>query len=183
MTTHSDELITLSRDCEATLIPFGNAITLKKGDEVRITQALGGSYTVMARGSLFRIDGKDADAIGKQVVKEESKKEEISGTASESAIWDVLKTCYDPEIPVNMVDLGLIYSCELTDIESGGSDVDIKMTLTAPGCGMGPMMVDEMKAKVGGVPGVRDVTVELVWDPPWTQDMISEAARLDLGMY
>jgi probable FeS assembly SUF system protein SufT len=183
MTTFSDELITLARDCKATLIPFGNAFTLKEGDEVRITQALGGSYTVMARGSLFRIEGKDADAIGKDVVDEQADDKEVTGTASEPAIWDVLKTCYDPEIPVNMVDLGLIYSCELTDAEEGGSQVDIKMTLTAPGCGMGPMLVDEVKAKVGGVTGVRDVSVELVWDPPWTQDMISEAARLDLGMY
>ena len=183
MTTFSDELITLSRDCEATLIPFGNAITLKEGDEVRITQALGGSYTVMARGSLFRIEGKDADAIGKEVMDKDTDEKEITGTASESAIWDVLKTCYDPEIPVNMVDLGLIYSCELTESKDGGSSVDIKMTLTAPGCGMGPMLVDEVKVKVGGVDGVRDVSVELVWDPPWTQDMISEAARLDLGMY
>ncbi len=181
--TFSEELIPLSRDCEATLIPFGNAITLKEGDQVRITQALGGSYTVMARGSLFRIEGKDADAIGKEVIEKNADEKDITGNASESAIWDVLKTCYDPEIPVNMVDLGLIYSCELTESKNGGSSVDIKMTLTAPGCGMGPMMVDEVKAKVSGVNGVRDVSVELVWDPPWTQDMISEAARLDLGMY
>lgn len=183
MNTFSDELITLSRDCDATLIPFGNSLKLKKGDEVRITQALGGSYTVMARGSLFRIEGKDADAIGKKVTHEETDEKEVTGTANESAIWDVLKTCYDPEIPVNMVDLGLIYSCKLVGAELGGSIVDIKMTLTAPGCGMGPMMVDEVKAKVGGVSGVRDVNVELVWDPPWTQDMISEATRLELGMY
>lgn len=183
MNTFSEEIIIMNRDCEATLIPFGNEFTLKKGDEVRITQALGGSYTVMARGSLFRIEGKDADAIGKEVIEESNDENEIIGTATESDIWDVLKTCYDPEIPVNMVDLGLIYSCEVSDAEKGGSSIDIKMTLTAPGCGMGPMLVDEVKAKVSGVSGVRDVIVELVWDPPWTQDMVSEAARLDLGMY
>ena len=183
MNSFSEEIIIMTRDCEATLIPFGNSFTLKKGDEVRITQALGGSYTVMARGSLFRIEGKNADAIGKEVIEESNDTNEIIGKAKESDIWDVLKTCYDPEIPVNMVDLGLIYSCEGSDAKEGGSSIDIKMTLTAPGCGMGPMLVDEVKSKVSGVSGVRDVIVELVWDPPWTQDMVSEAARLDLGMY
>ena len=183
MNTYSDEVITLPRDCDATLIPYGNSFTLKKGDEVRITQALGGSYTVMAKGSLFRIEGKDADVLGKDVKEDAPEKRKITGTASESAVWEVLKSCYDPEIPVNMVDLGLIYSCKLTDAEEGGTDVEIKMTLTAPGCGMGPMLMDEVRAKVLDVTGVRDVLVELVWDPPWTQDMISEAARLDLGMY
>ena len=183
MNSLSEEIIIMTRDCEATLIPFGNSFTLKKGEEVRITQALGGSYTVMARGSLFRIEGKNADAIGKEVIEESNDTNEIIGKAKESDIWDVLKTCYDPEIPVNMVDLGLIYSCEVSDAKEGGSSIDIKMTLTAPGCGMGPMLVDEVKSKVSGVSGVRDVIVERVWDPPWTQDMVSEAARLDLGMY
>ena len=183
MNSFSEEIIIMTRDCEATLIPFGNSFTLKKGDEVRITQALGGSYTVMARGSLFRIEAKNADAIGKEVIEESNDTNEIIGKAKESDIWDVLKTCYDPEIPVNMVDLGLIYSCKVSDAKEGGSSIDIKMTLTAPGCGMGPMLVDEVKSKVSGVSGVRDVIVELVWDPPWTQDMVSEAARLDLGMY
>ena len=183
MNTFSDELITLTRDCDATLIPFGDAFTLKKGDKVRITQALGGSYTVTARGSLFRIEGKDADTIGKKVTEDASEEKKITGTTSEGAIWEVLKTCYDPEIPINMVDLGLIYSCKLTDAVEDGTNVEIKMTLTAPGCGMGPMMVDETKAKVLGVTGVRDVNIELVWEPPWTKDMISEAARLELGMY
>ena len=183
MNSFSEEIIIMTRDCEATLIPFGNSFTLKKGDEVRITQALGGSYTVMARGSLFRIEAKNADAIGKEVIEESNDTNEIIVKAKESDIWDVLKTCYDPEIPVNMVDLGLIYSCEVSDAKEGGSSIDIKMTLTAPGCGMGPMLVDEVKSKVSGVSGVRDVIVELVWDPPWTQDMVSEAARLDLGMY
>ena len=182
MNTFSDELITLTRDCDATLIPYGNAFTLKKGDQARITQALGGSYTLMARGSLFRIEGKDADAIGKEIIEDHTEEIKSTGTAREGSVWEVLKTCYDPEIPINMVDLGLIYSCELTELEEGGTLVDIKMTLTAPGCGMGPMMVDEMKAKVNGVSGVNDVNIELVWDPPWTQDMISEAARLELGM-
>jgi len=182
MNNHNEN-ITLLRDCEATLIPFGNAFTLKKGDEVKITQALGGSYTVMARGSLFRIESKDADAIGKVKIENSNDKNEITGHATEKEIWDVLKTCYDPEIPVNMVDLGLIYSCELINEKEGGTNIEIKMTLTAPGCGMGPMLVDEVKAKVNGVKNVKKVNVELVWEPAWNQDMVSEAARLDMGMY
>ena len=182
MNNHNEN-ITLSRDCEATLIPFGNSFTLKKGDEVKITQALGGSYTVMARGSLFRIESKDADAIGKEIIETSDDKNEITGYAVKKDVWDVLKTCYDPEIPVNMVDLGLIYSCELKNEKKGGTNIEIKMTLTAPGCGMGPMLVDEVKAKLNGVKNVKEVNVELVWEPAWTQDMISEAARLDMGMY
>ena len=121
---NDNEKIILSRDCDATLIPFGNAFTLKKGDEVKITQALGGSYTIMARGSLFRIESKDADAIGKDIVKITKEQSEITGYATEEEIWEVLKTCYDPEIPVNMVDLGLIYSCELTNEKCFGVDSD-----------------------------------------------------------
>ena len=180
---NDNEKIILSRDCDATLIPFGNAFTLKKGDEVKITQALGGSYTIMARGSLFRIESKDEDAIGKDIVKITKEQSEITGYATEEEIWEVLKTCYDPEIPVNMVDLGLIYSCELINEKSGGTNIEIKMTLTAPGCGMGPMLVDEVKAKVNGVKNVKEVNVELVWEPQWSQDMMSESPKLDTGMY
>tara|TARA_Y100000310_G_C20472560_1_gene710806 strand:- start:2 stop:556 length:555 start_codon:yes stop_codon:yes gene_type:complete len=177
-----DPLI-LTRDCDSTLIPFGESFTLKKNSKVNLTQALGGSYTVKFNGSLFRIEGKDADAIGKPIIKESDEVEEMTGEAREASIWEVLKTCYDPEIPINMVDLGLVYSCDLIHLDGGGTDVDIKMTLTAPGCGMGPMMVDEVRAKVMGVSNVRGVEIELVWDPPWSQHMISEAARLELGMY
>ena len=180
---NDNEKIILSRDCEATLILFGNSFTLKKGDEVKITQALGGSFTVMARGSLFRIEAKDADSIGKNVVKISKDESKITGHATEEEIWEVLKTCYDPEIPVNMVDLGLIYSCELINEKPSGTNIEIKMTLTAPGCGMGPMLVDEVKAKVKGVKNVKDVNVELVWEPQWNQDMMSESAKLDTGMY
>tara|TARA_B100000941_G_C28317188_1_gene454607 strand:- start:135 stop:683 length:549 start_codon:yes stop_codon:yes gene_type:complete len=180
---NDNEKIILSRDCDATLIPFGNAFTLKKGDEVKITQALGGSYTVMTRGSLFRIEAKDADAIGKDIVEISKEDNQITGHATEEEIWEVLKTCYDPEIPVNMVDLGLIYSCELKNEKPSGTNIEIKMTLTAPGCGMGPMLVDEVKAKVKGVKNVKDVNVELVWEPQWNQDMMSESAKLDTGMY
>ena len=178
-----DEQVIIERDCEATLIPFGNKITLKKGEEGHITQALGGSYTVMIRGNLVRIEGVAADAIGKipevQPWLEETEKD---GKANEKAVWEAMKTCYDPEIPVNIVDLGLIYSCSLSDNSKGGSNVEIKMTLTAPGCGMGDMIAGEVKQKIEGIPGTADVSVELVWDPPWDRDMINEAAKLQLGM-
>ena len=178
-----DEKVIIDRDCEATLIPFGNKVTLKKGEEGHITQALGGSYTIMIRGNLVRIEGKDADIIGKipevQPWMEETK---TDGRVNEKAVWDSMRTCYDPEIPVNVVDLGLIYSCEISNDEDGGSSIEIKMTLTAPGCGMGDMIASEVKQKIAGVPGASDVKVELVWDPPWDRSMITESAKLQLGM-
>ena len=178
-----DEQVTIERDCEATLIPFGNKITLKKGEEGHITQALGGSYTIMVRGNLVRIEGVDADAIGKIPEVQPCLEEvETDGTANENAVWEAMKTCYDPEIPVNIVDLGLIYSCELSDNKEKGTNVEVKMTLTAPGCGMGDMIATEVKQKIEGIPGTAEVTVELVWDPPWDRDMINESAKLQLGM-
>ncbi len=188
------EQVTLTRDCQAILIPYGEMVTLHKGDEATITQALGGSYTLYIRGSLVRLDGKDADAIGKEPIPETAVEDEIATLATEldremdypevteDLVWEKLKTCYDPEIPINIVDLGLIYSCELKPRESGGTMVEIKMTLTAPGCGLGDFIADDAKRTVGQVPGVTEVSVELVWDPPWDQSMISEAARLQLGM-
>ncbi len=165
-----DEKVIIDRDCEATLIPFGNKITLKKGEEGHITQALGGSYTIMIRGNLARI--------------EEPWMEErnTDGRVNEKAVWDAMRTCYDPEIPVNVVDLGLIYSCAISNDEDGGSFIEIKMTLTAAGCGMGDMIASEVKQKVAGVPGTSDVRIELVWDPPWDRSMITESAKLQLGM-
>ena len=154
-----DEQVILERDCEATLIPFGNKITLKKGEEGHITQALGGSYTVMIRGNLARIEGSDADAIGKvsevQPWLEETNED---GQINEKAVWEAMKTCYDPEIPVNVVDLGLIYSCKISEDKNGGSNVEVKMTLTAAGCGMGDMIATEVKQKIAGVPGSNIVT-------------------------
>ena len=155
-----DEQVTIERDCEATLIPFGNKITLKKGEEGHITQALGGSYTIMVRGNLVRIEGVDADAIGKiPEVQPWLEEVETDGTANENAVWEAMKTCYDPEIPVNIVDLGLIYSCELSDNKEKGTNVEVKMTLTAPGCGMGDMIATEVKQKIEGIPGTAEVTV------------------------
>ena len=178
-----DEQVVIERDCEATLIPFGNKITLKKGEEGHITQALGGSYTVMIRGNLVRIEGVDADAIGKiPEVQPWLEETENDGRVNEKAVWEAMKTCYDPEIPVNVVDLGLIYSCEISDDDKGGSLVAVKMTLTAPGCGMGDMIATEVKQKIEGIPGASEAKVELVLDPPWDRDMINESARLQLGM-
>ena len=178
-----DEQVTIERDCEATLIPFGNKITLKKGEEGHITQALGGSYTVMIRGNLVRIEGIDADAIGKiPEVQPWLEETESDGKANEKAVWAAMKTCYDPEIPVNVVDLGLIYSCELNDNKNGGSNVEIKMTLTTPNCPVAESLPKEVKEGAMQVEEIDDVDLQLVWDPPWTKDMMSDAAKLELNL-
>ena len=138
----------------------------------------------MIGGNLFRIDGKDADAIGKEQTEEIKKTDNSKDVEiNEKAVWDVMKTCYDPEIPVNIVDLGLIYSCEFKTKDNGNKLVDIKMTLTAPGCGMGPVIADEVKQKLLSLSGAKAVEVELVWEPQWNQDMMSDAAKLQLGLY
>ncbi len=178
-----NEYITLERDVEATQIPMGTNVTLTEGDRGQITQALGGSYTILLHGNLYRIDGKDADSIGKSVKIEADAESEITnGVVNEEAVWDVMKSCYDPEIPVNIVELGLIYSCEFSEMEESGTKVDVKMTLTAPGCGMGQILAEEVHQKIMGISGVADVHVELVWEPPWDQGMMSESARLHLGL-
>ncbi|MFC1546980.1 putative Fe-S cluster assembly protein SufT [Candidatus Neomarinimicrobiota bacterium] len=180
----SREIVTLIRDCDGLLIPSGDQIALKKGQEVTITQALGGSYSVIVQGNLARIDGQDADALGKKLISTTDTEHEIpSGTVNEQLVWEQIKTCYDPEIPVNIVDLGLIYDLQLSPMDDGsGQRVDIKMTLTAPGCGMGPVIADDVHHKVLSVPGVSEAHVQLVWEPMWNQAMMSEAARLQLGM-
>ncbi len=179
------ETVTLRRDCEGVLVPSGNKISMKKGNEVIITQALGGSYTVMVMGNLVRIDGKDADALGKDVAPSAGQ-EPVAATTmkvDEQSIWERLKTCYDPEIPVNIVDLGLIYDLKLTPQKDDTSQrVEIKLTLTAPGCGMGPFIAEDVRQKVLSVPGVAEASVQLVWEPLWNQNMMSEAARLRLGL-
>jgi probable FeS assembly SUF system protein SufT len=168
----------LRRECRAVRIPEGTAALLSTGTRVRITQALGGSYTVATeRGYLFRIGAEDADALGKppgEILLE------TAGDSLEDRVWAVMRTCYDPEIPINIVDLGLIYSCEILD---EGRRVEIKMTLTAPGCGMGPVLAQEVKERVASLPGVEQADVEVVFDPPWDQNMMSEAARLELGLF
>ena len=172
---------TVSRDVPAREIPSGTPITLRAGDPVIITQSLGGSYTVMTPvGFLARIDGKDADAIGEPVVAEEAAADE--GKTTEQRAWDQLKTCYDPEIPVNIVDLGLVYSCVLSPLPDGGEKIDVKFTLTAPGCGMGDVLREDIKSKLLTVPGIKEADVQVVFDPPWSLQMMSDVARLQLGM-
>ena len=179
------ETVTLKRDCEARLVPSGDKVTLHKGHEVAITQALGGSYTVVIEGNMALIDGRDADALGKEVVPPEAEidADSIHGPVTEDAVWAQLKTCYDPEIPVNIVDLGLIYDLKITPLSKRSHRVDIKMTLTAPGCGMGGVIAENVRQRVLALPGVEDASVELVWEPMWNRDMMSEAARLQLGMF
>lgn len=172
----------IERDVSAFLIPSGDKVTIKKGEIAVITQALGGSYTLMVNGNLFKIDGQDADAIGMEVQEKTVATDmETNREVNEQQVWDQLKTVYDPEIPINIVDLGLIYDCKLEKSKKG-TIVNIKMTLTAPGCGMGPIITDEAKHKVEGIPGVIEANVELVWEPLWNRDMMSEAALLQLGI-
>jgi probable FeS assembly SUF system protein SufT len=180
---HSNDSVTLTRDVEASVVPVGTKVTLQKGEQAYITQSLGGTYTVVVNGNMFRIENKDADALGIEVVsKAASSGAPVTQENLEKEIWNQLRSCYDPEIPVNIVDLGLIYDCHLTPLGSSNFRVDVKMTLTAPGCGMGPMLAQDVQGKLLGVEGVDDVAVELVWDPPWNQAMISEAAKLQLGL-
>lgn len=181
------EEIELTRDCEAVRIPQGNTITLPKGSRVVVTQSLGGSHTVATdTGYLVRITDANADALGfermEPVVAEAPAATTSSEGVDEKAVWDQLKTCYDPEIPVNIVDLGLIYDCSINRREGAGAQVLVKMTLTAPGCGMGPAIAAEAKSKIESVPGVDEADVELVWDPAWNQSMISEVGQMKLGL-
>jgi probable FeS assembly SUF system protein SufT len=175
------EKITLQRDVVGTLIPAGTKVELPEGAEARITQALGGSYTVEVQGHLFRVEGRDADALGKAPATAPQLAIDASADDVEKAVWAQLATCYDPEIPINIVELGLIYDCELEVAAEGGWLVKIRMTLTAPGCGMGDVLVADVKSKSLEVPGVHEAEVELVFDPPWTRDMMSEAAQLQAG--
>jgi len=178
-----DGPITLTRDVEAAIIPIGERVTLQKGELARLTQSLGGSYTVVVNGNMFRIEGKDADALGLEVAaKPVSTGAAVSQEKLEKEIWNQLRSCYDPEIPVNIVDLGLIYDCHLSPLNPGAFKADVKMTLTAPGCGMGPMLAQDVQNKLLSLEGVDDVSVELVWDPPWNQGMMTEAAKLQLGL-
>lgn len=184
----SDEKL-LTRDVEATLIPHGEAFTLEKGLRVIITHRLGGNFTVMGPNGMFRIAAKDADALGEEVPAEYRSaptKENApvdSGPPDEGEIREKLKLVFDPEIPVNIVDLGLVYNTEISrKDESEGYRVHVDMTLTAPGCGMGPMIADDAKQRVLELPSVTEAEVEIVWDPPWNQEMISEEGKMILGL-
>lgn len=173
----------LSRDCEAVLIPGGEGITLPQGTRVHITQTLGGSYTVMAEFGLARISGENADALGEEQQETPAVQNVAPGVElSEEMVLDQLKHCYDPEIPVNIVDLGLVYGCDIEKTAEGNYRIDVKMTLTAPGCGMGPAIAADAQSKILALPNVENAEVNLVWDPPWNQEMISEEGKMKLGM-
>jgi probable FeS assembly SUF system protein SufT len=171
---------TLKRDCTAVRIPAGTAETLPAGTEFHVTQTLGGSCTVQAAGGLFRISPQDADALGLAVTAAPAVA--TGGPVSEQTIWETLRTCYDPEIPVNIVDLGLVYDMQLKPMTAGGSRVDVKMTLTAPGCGMGPAIAGDAQVKLLNLPGIDEATVEVVWDPPWHHSMITAEGKKILGL-
>lgn len=180
-----NEPITLRRDCEALEIPIGNKVILPADSQVTVTQSLGGTYTVMTeQGYLVRIAGKDADAIGLETAaaSQIGASAAVSAPEVEKLVWDQLRTVYDPEIPVNVVDLGLVYVCQIMPLPEGGHKAEVKMTLTAPGCGMGPVLQADAESKIRGVPGIKEVEVKIVLDPSWDQSMMSEAARLELGL-
>ena len=176
------EARTLSRDVEVTAIPYGDRMTLKSGSSVYVTQSLGGTYTLMTdMGYMVRLDNGDADAIGEEAVPTPGP-EELKDRPVQELCWDQLKTCYDPEIPVNIVDLGLVYACDATALDNGGHKVDVRFTLTAPGCGMGDILRVDIERKLISLPGVKEIDVQIAFDPPWDQSMMTEAARLQLGL-
>lgn len=179
------EEVVVSRNAEAVMIPSGERVLVPQGARATITQSLGGTYTLITdRGLMVRISGKEVEAIGKVPAETHqlAENEEATPEKIEQLVWDALKTCYDPEIPVNIVDLGLVYLCEVNPADGGGTDVKIKMTLTAPGCGMGPVLAGDVRSKVESIPGVRQADVEVVFDPVWDRSMMSDAAKLQLGM-
>jgi probable FeS assembly SUF system protein SufT len=183
---NKDRPIVLKRDCTAVLVPSGEKFTLAAGATVWLTQSLGGSYTVMTeRGHMAHIDGDQGDALGLASLSA-AKPQESAGNESietvEKRVWSQLKSCFDPEIPVNIVDLGLIYHCGLTRLAAGGYRSEVRFTLTAQGCGMGQFLKEDIRNKLLAVPGVREADVDLIWEPAWNQSMISEAAKLQLGI-
>jgi len=173
--------ISLSRDCNAIEIPSGNPAKLPSGSGVRVMQFLGSSYTVTSDYGMFRIDVKDADALGLTPPTPTQTLGSVSAEFSEKLVWDQLKTVYDPEIPVNIADLGLIYSCVAKPLDDGGRRIEIQMSMTAPGCGMGNVLKADVENKLSSLPGVKEVNVEIVFDPPWGPARMSEAAKLQLG--
>ena len=185
MYSRSSEPVRFERDCPAVLVPLGDHVTLPVGSAGYITQALGGSYTVFVDGNLFRIAGQDADAIGKEPVPPLELPEGAAIQDVERMMWNQLRTCFDPEIPINVVDLGLIYEATLDPHpETDGEYLaTVRMTLTAPGCGMGDILVADVRDALELIPTIAEADVELVFDPPWTQHMMSEAARLETGMF
>ena len=173
--------IRLLRDVEANMVPSGDKVTLAEGNLVQITQSLGGNHTIIINGNMAQISSDNADALGIEFKDDSYRSADTS--FSEQLVWDQLKTCYDPEIPVNIVELGLIYDLNIKNEEDGEKNITIMMTLTAPGCGLGPVIADEVERKVSALNSVKSVKVELVWEPQWNQGMMSEAAQLELGMF
>ncbi|WP_317931008.1 putative Fe-S cluster assembly protein SufT [Halioxenophilus sp. WMMB6] len=173
------KMVVTQRDCPARRVPSGEATTIPAHQFVTINQSLGGNYTVTFQGNMLRIDGTDADAIGQEPEKLEFTAP-VNGEIAEEQVWAALKTVFDPEIPIDLVELGLIYELQ---IDQSAKRVDIKMTLTAPGCGMGPVLVSDVEYRVGKVPNVESVAVELVFDPPWSREMMSEEAQLEAGLF
>lgn len=182
---HENTEFNTTREVEAIQIPSGQKTVIPAGTPGVITQTLGGSYTIATYQGLARIAEKDLDALGidkPAATNGEEPVERQAGPVDEKAVWDQLRQCYDPEIPVNIVDLGLVYDCKLLQNPDGGTKVEVKMTLTAPGCGMGPAIAHDAQSKILSIDGVDEADVQLVWDPPWNQNMISEAGRMKLGM-
>ncbi len=182
MHSRTSEPVKFERDCAAIMVPSGEQVSLPAGSVGYITQSLGGSFTVYVEGNLFRIAGTDADAIGKTAMALPALAEGASDADVEVLLWEQLRTCFDPEIPVDIVELGLVYECNLFRLSDGLRRVEIKMTLTAPGCGMGETLISDVRSKVEMVPTICEADVELVFDPPWNQNMMSEAAKLETGM-
>lgn len=176
--------VIVSRDCAAVTVPYGSPVTIEKGCEATITQQLGGSYTVMVEGNLYRVEGANGDALGFEPSEQVLHVPEgpVTAQSIEDAAWSLLATCFDPEIPIDIVNLGLVYSCKVLPADNGQFRIEAQMTLTAPGCGMGTMIADEARNKLLSIHGVEDATMDLVWDPPWSREMISEPARLQLGL-
>ena len=182
MYSRNSEPVRFERDCDAVLVPAGDQVTLPAGTVGYITQSLGGSWTVFVEGNLMRIAGKDADAIGKEPPAPIELPEGATDDDVERLVWQQLRTCFDPEIPVNIVELGLVYAAEVVPRDDGRRDVRVRMTLTAPGCGMGEVLVDDVRSKVELIPTVAEADVELVFDPPWNQTLMSDVAKLETGM-
>ncbi len=179
MSAQERTILTTTRDCPARLVPVGDALTIPAHTFVTLTQSLGGNYTLVYNGNMVRVDGTDADALGLEPLTFDFEPCP-DGSINEAQVWEALHTIYDPEIPVDLVNLGLIYK---VDIDQEARRVDIIMTLTAPGCGMGPVLVGDVEYRVALVPKVREVMVDLVLDPPWSREMMSEEAQLETGMF
>jgi probable FeS assembly SUF system protein SufT len=173
--------VTLTRDLDVTAVPAGTREMIPKDSLVYITQSMGGSFTIYFEGNLYRVAGRDADALRREPVAPPALHAGATDAEFEQLVWDQMRTVYDPEIPINIVELGLIYACRIAG-DDGGRNVEVDMTVTAPACGMGEILLEDVREKIRLLPTVREVKVELVFDPPWSQAMMSEAARLEAGL-